>query len=138
MTTIENTNVQTKTQDVDSKPRFTGRYAKQQEDLAKVLETQFNLPQDKVTKILWQAGCDAGAILKKTNSEFSVGKVNSDMHGSLKEVASVKKTQLSQPLQIVHACDWIATAMKNGVCYGGTGWKLSPDLSKYVEHLKVD
>lgn len=118
------------------KPEFgNGRFSAQMELLYTEIQNLFGIAPDKAEKIARQAGSDAGAVLSRVNASFTVGKVSKDGKTTISDASKIKGVTVTNALMMARACQWCDEAMKNGVSYGFTKWKLSPPLQRYVDSL---
>lgn len=114
---------------------FTGRYAKQQEQLFDEAQKLFGLTPAQADKFAIHAAQDAATALHSVSANFKIGKANDDGKATITDAAKQKGITLTNALHMVRAMQWIGEAGKNNISYGNTKWKLSEPLQKYVDEV---
>lgn len=112
-----------------------GRFSPQMESLYESACNLFSMTEAQADKFARQAAADAGDVLRNASASFKVGKANKDGKASITDASKMKGVHLTNALNIVRAIQWAEEAGKNGVSYGFTEWKLTPELQKYVDGL---
>lgn len=124
--------------DKQTRPDFgAGRYSSEMGRIYDELIARFGIESAKAEKIARQAGSDAGAAFRNATASIRVGKSSKDGKVTIADASKAKGVTLTNPLALVRALQWIDEAGKNFISYGFTEWKLTPELTKWVDELEV-
>jgi len=114
-----------------------GRYSSEMERIYKGCIERFGIESAKAEKIAKQAGSDAGAAFRNATASIKIGKGNKDGKVTIADASKAKGITLTNPLAIVRALQWISDAGVNHVSYGFSKFRLTDELEKWIDDLKV-
>lgn len=140
-TTNMETTIATSATITTSRPEFgAGRYSAVMSNAYDNIQRMFGVSDKAAEKFARAVATQVGALMKseRVDANIRVGKASKDNKITVSEAAKLKGATGTPELAIFHAMAWAQDAMKHGISFGRTDWKLNDELQACVNEMEME